>query len=102
MKLFMTPTSTVFHQEFNIKSYDFESNEWIDSDMQDSIGPRSDMGTAAIESKMYLVGGTDGQQCLKSGCVIDFTTGESTEIAPMKSSRSNFCMETIDGTKGGK
>ena len=65
--------------------------------MQDSIGPRSDMGTAAIESKLYLVGGTDGQQCLKSGCVIDLTTGESTEIAPMKSARSNFCLETIDG-----
>lgn len=82
-----------------IESYDYRANRWTErDDLKDPCGPRWYMGAAVIGTKLFLVGGDNGQhEPLSIGCVIDLASGENHMIAPMKTARSQFCMETHGG-----
>ena len=80
-----------------IESYDYRANKWIISHLEDPMGPRGYLGAAVIDSKLYLVGGTNGQQYLNWCGVLDLATGEGKRLGPMKSARCYMCLETYGG-----
>ena len=52
---------------------------------------------ALIGSKLYLVGGRNGQRCFKEGTVVNLASGEKKNIAPMSVARCGMNLVSHKG-----
>ncbi|XP_021926519.1 kelch-like protein 10 [Zootermopsis nevadensis] len=70
-----------------IEAYDARADRWSVVETVDSIGPRAEHGTAVVGFDIYVIGGTDGFECLSSCRCFNAVTKTCREVASMHERR---------------
>ncbi|KDR21753.1 kelch-like protein 10 [Zootermopsis nevadensis] len=78
-----------------IEAYDARADRWSVVETVDSIGPRAEHGTAVVGFDIYVIGGTDGFECLSSCRCFNAVTKTCREVASMHERRSNFTVAVL-------
>jgi hypothetical protein len=73
----------------SVEKYQPASDTW--NSLPDMLCARARFGAAALEGKLYVVGGSDGWRDLDSVHCLDFETGRWKAIAPLEAARSSVC-----------
>ncbi len=80
-----------------IESYDIRADRWTPLPFKDPFGERGYIGAAAIGSKIYLVGGTNGERHFNATSCFDVETKKFRVLGPMHSARCYISLTELDG-----
>lgn len=80
-----------------IESYDTRADRWIRVHHEDPSGPRSYHGTAVIGTKLYIIGGFNGNEYFNICSRFDAAKMSWIEIAPMHSRRCYVSVAALNG-----
>ncbi|KDR23791.1 Kelch-like protein 10, partial [Zootermopsis nevadensis] len=80
-----------------IEAYDARADRWSVVETVDSIGPRAEHGTAVVGFDIYVIGGTDGFECLSSCRCFNAVTKTCREVASMHERRRKLSVAVLRG-----
>ncbi len=80
-----------------VESYDVRADRWTSLPYRDPLGERGYIGAAAIGSKIYLVGGTNGERHFNATSYFDVETRTFSVLGPMHSCRCYISLTAMDG-----
>ncbi|GBP51336.1 Actin-binding protein IPP [Eumeta japonica] len=78
-----------------ISKYDVNKNVWEDLVAMDAC--REDHSLVALGSRVYMVGGQEGSQRLRSGEAYDLATNKWSPVASLNEGRSHFALAALKG-----
>ncbi|KDR16331.1 kelch-like protein 10 [Zootermopsis nevadensis] len=80
-----------------IEAYDVRADRWSVVEGVDSIGTRSDYGTAVVGFDIYVIGGSDGSEGLNSCRCFNAVTKTCREVSPMHERRLGLSVAVLRG-----
>ena len=80
-----------------IENYDIRADRWAILDLHDPLGERGYLGAAAIGTKLYLVGGTNGERHFNGTSCYDVVTKQFRVLGPMNSARCYISLVSLHG-----
>ncbi|XP_021940651.1 kelch-like protein 10, partial [Zootermopsis nevadensis] len=78
-----------------IEAYDTRADRWSLVEGVNSIGPRSGHGTAVVGFDIYVIGGYDGEEYLRSCRCFNTVTKKCREVAPMNIRRYKLSVAVL-------
>ncbi len=80
-----------------MESYDVRADRWTRIPFDDTLLRRAYLGTAVIGSKVYLIGGTNGETFIKGTTCFDVEQQKFTASASMHTGRCYLCVAVHNG-----
>ncbi|XP_021929393.1 kelch-like protein 10 [Zootermopsis nevadensis] len=80
-----------------IEAYDARADRWSVVEGVDSIGPRARHGTAVVGFDIYIIGGYDGEEELRSCHCFNAVMKTWREVAPMNVCRCSLMVAVLRG-----
>jgi kelch-like protein 10 len=80
----------------DIETYDIRADRWVKVGKVETDGPRSSYGTAVIGFNIYVIGGFNGREFLRSCRCFNAVEKTWSEVSPMNRPRCRLSVSVLD------